>query len=103
MIGILLELEKVNKLLKSLINEEISDKRLMAAIRGVSSWCSLMTRDSKNLHYLGKSEDQLFGSSDRNLFLLDLIANGVKIKQLQLVLGVAAGSCIHPQGQPNSN
>lgn len=96
--GILLELKKVNKLLNSLINEEISDKLLMAAIRKVSSWCSLMTRDSKNMHCLGKRKDQLFGSSDRNTFLPDLIANGVKIKQLQLVLGVAAGSCIHPRG-----
>lgn len=74
----LLELKKVNKLLKSLINEDISDKLLMATIRRVSSWCSL-TRDSKNMHCLGKKKDQLFGNSDKDMFPPNLIANGVKL------------------------
>lgn len=64
---------------------------LMEATRRVSSSCSLMTRDSKKVA-LVIEKTNYSETAIRSMFLPDSVVNGAKIKQLQLVLGVAIGS-----------
>lgn len=77
--GILLELKRVKKLIKYLINKKFLIELLMETTRRVSSSCSLMARDSKKVALFMEKTNYL-ETAIRSMFLPDSVVSRATIK-----------------------